>query len=118
MITKIFMKQREIWLINLDPTKGAEIRKTRPAIIVNDDGLGRLPLKIIVPITDWKDHYEIAPWMVKIEPDNTNGLFKTSSADCFQIRSLSEERLVKKLGNVDFSTLHQIQDAIKKVLNL
>ena len=112
------MKQSEIWLIDLDPTKGAEIRKTRPAVIVNDDSLGRLPLKIVVPITDWKDRYEIAPWMVKIEPDKTNGLFKTSSADCFQIRSLSEERLVRKLGNIDFTTLRQIQDAVAKVLNL
>ena len=49
------MKQGEIWLINLDPTIGAEIKKTRPAIIVNDDVLGKLPLKIIVPVTDWKD---------------------------------------------------------------
>lgn len=46
------MNQGDIWLINLAPTTGAEIKKTRPAVIVNDDTLGRLPLKIIVPITD------------------------------------------------------------------
>jgi len=34
------MKQGEVWLINLDPTIGAEIKKTRPAIIVSDDSLG------------------------------------------------------------------------------
>lgn len=51
------MKQGEIWLINLDPTIGAEIKKTRPAIIVNDNSLGKLPLKIIVPLTDWKGRY-------------------------------------------------------------
>jgi mRNA interferase MazF len=50
------MKQGEIWLINLDPTLGAEIKKIRPAVIVNDDALGKLPLKIIVPITDWKEY--------------------------------------------------------------
>jgi mRNA interferase MazF len=55
------MKQGEIWIINLDPTIGAEIRKVRPAIIVNDDALGKLPLKIIVPLTDWKERYDIAP---------------------------------------------------------
>jgi len=66
----------------------------------------------------WKDRYEIASWMVKIEPDNTNGLLKTSSADCFQIRSISDERFVRKLGNIDFSILYQIQIAIKKVLDL
>jgi mRNA interferase MazF len=46
------MKRGEIWLINLEPTIGAEIKKSRPAIIVNDDALGKLPLKIIVPLTD------------------------------------------------------------------
>ena len=50
------MKRGEIWLINLDPTLGAEIKKTRPAVIVSADQLGKLPLSIIVPITDWKEH--------------------------------------------------------------
>ena len=56
------MKQSEIWLIDLDPTKGAEIQKKRPAIIINDNSLGKLPLKIIIPVTDWKERYAIAPW--------------------------------------------------------
>ena len=42
-----FMKQSEIWLVDLDPTKGSEIQKKRPAVIVNDDTLGRLPLKLL-----------------------------------------------------------------------
>lgn len=75
------MKQGEIWLINLDPTIGAEIKKTRPAVIVNDNATGKLPLKIIVPVTDWKDRYAIAPWMTKLEPDAHNGLSKISAAD-------------------------------------
>ena len=37
------MKQGEVWLINLDPTVGSEIKKTRPAVIVSDDALGKLP---------------------------------------------------------------------------
>ena len=53
------MKQNEVWLINLDPTVGAEIKKTRPAVIVNDNSLGKLPLKIIVPVTDWKEIYHL-----------------------------------------------------------
>ena len=92
------MKQGDIWLINLDPTVGSEIKKTRPAIIVNDNAIGRLPLKIIVPLTDWKNRYDIAPWMVKIKPDKRNGLKKTSAADCFQVRSISEQRFAKKMG--------------------
>ena len=70
------MKQGEIWLINLDPTIGTEIKKVRPGIIVNDNSLGKLPLKIIVPLTDWKDRYEVAPQMIKILPDSHNNLAK------------------------------------------
>ena len=45
------MRRGEVWFINLDPTIGAELKKTRPAVIVNDDAVGLLPLKVIVPLT-------------------------------------------------------------------
>ncbi len=112
------MKQGEIWLVSLDPTVGAEIKKTRPAIIVNDNTLGRLPLKVIVPQTDWKDRYEVAPWMVKIVADKQNKLTKDSSADCFQIRSVAEERCIKILGQVGNETMEKIRDGLAKVLNI
>jgi mRNA interferase MazF len=56
------MNRGEVWLINLNPTIGAEIQKTQPAIIVNDDELGILPLRVIVPLTDWKEHFTKAVW--------------------------------------------------------
>jgi len=110
------MKQGEIWLIDLDPTVGAEINKTRPAVIINDDQLGRLPLKIIAPITDWKDHYSVAPWMIAIDPSDQNGLIKKSSIDCFQIRSISKSRLIKRIGHITYSEILQIQEGIIKVI--
>lgn len=55
------MRRGEVWFINLDPTIGAELKKTRPAVIVNDDAVGLLPLKVIVPLTAWKEHYCQAP---------------------------------------------------------
>ncbi len=116
MTVNNFMKQGDIWLINLDPTIGAEIKKTRPAVIVSDDSLGKLPLKIIVPLTDWKERYAIAPWMVKLIPDFVNKLGKDSSADCFQIRSVSEERFVKRLGNVSKASLDEIKIGLSRVL--
>ena len=112
------MKQNEIWLIDLEPTIGAEIKKTRPAIIVNDDALGRLPLKIIVPLTDWKENYAIAPWMVKITPDRINNLSKDSSADCFQVRSLSENRFVRRIGTVNTEAMDKLKIALKKVFSI
>lgn len=112
------MKQSEIWLINLDPTIGAEIKKTRPAIVVNDNSLGKLPLKIIVPLTDWKERYEIAPWMVHIKPDIINNLSKESAADCFQIRSISEERFIRKIGRISSENFEDIKEALSKVLTI
>lgn len=115
---KDFMKQGEVWLINLDPTIGAEIKKTRPSIVVNDNSLGKLPLKIIVPLTDWKERYEVAPWMVYLKPDSHNNLSKESAADCFQIRSISEERFIKKIGKISYSNLEEIKEALSKVLTI
>lgn len=112
------MKQNEIWLINLDPTIGAEIKKTRPAIIVNDNTLGILPLKIIVPITDWKKRYEIAPWMIRLKANKINGLNKASAADCFQVRSLSQERLIKKIGDLNETEMDEIRLGLSKVLSI
>ena len=110
------MHRGEIWLINLDHTVGAEIKKSRPAVIVNVDEVGVLPLRVIVPITTWKEHYSQAPWLVKLHPTGQNGLDQTSAADAFQIRSLSVERFIHCIGNVDSETLSTILDAVKVVL--
>jgi mRNA interferase MazF len=112
------MKPGEIWLINLDPAIGAEIKKTRPALIVSNNALGKLPLKIIVPITDWKPNYQIAPWMVKIDPGSSNGLSKTSAADTFQVRSVSQQRFVKKMGKINEATIEEVKAGLAKVLSI
>jgi mRNA interferase MazF len=44
------MFRGELWLINLDPTIGAEIKKIRPAVIVNDDSIGILPLVVSIEV--------------------------------------------------------------------
>ena len=110
------MRKGEIWLINLDPTIGAEIKKIRPAVIVNEDAIGILPLRVIVPLTDWKDRYTVAPWMVRVDPDDENGLSKPSAADAFQIRSVSVERLTQCIGSVSQLILQAILRAISVVI--
>ncbi len=112
------MHRGEVWLINLDPTVGAEIKKTRPAVIVNDDAIGILPLKVIVPITEWKDRYEVAPWMVKIIPDASNRLDKVSAADAFQMRSVSERRFVRQVGKFSQEVMFEVERALSSVLGL
>jgi mRNA interferase MazF len=110
------VKRGDVWLINLDPTIGAEIKKSRPAIIVNDDAIGILPLKVIVPVTEWKEHYAAAPWLVRLLPDNENGLEKPSAADAFQVRSVSQKRFVRRLGKLSDAALKAITEALTVVL--
>jgi len=112
------MHRGEIWLINLDPTVGAEIKKTRPSVIVNDDAVGILPLKVIVPITEWKEHYAVAPWLVRLEPDEENSLDKPSAADTFQVRSVAQERFVRRLGKLSDAAMQEITTALAVVLSI
>ena len=112
------MLRGEVWLINLDPTVGSEIQKTRPAVIVNDDSIGALPLKVVVPITEWKERYAIAPWLVRISPSPDNGLDKTSAADTFQVRSVAQQRFVRILGRLNDAQMAEITRALAVVLSI
>ena len=47
--------QGSIWNINLDPTVGSEIKKTRPCLILNNNKIGKLALKVIAPLTDFEE---------------------------------------------------------------
>ena len=110
------MHRGEVWLINLDPTVGAEIRKTRPAVIVSDDAIGILPLRVVVPLTEWKERYAIAPWLVRVEPDGVNDRDKPWAADAFQIRSVSQTRFVSYMGQVSAVDLDAIVRAVQVVV--
>ena len=90
--------------------------QSRPALIINTDSLGKLPLKIIAPITDWKDNYENYPWMIKITPTKQNCLSKISAVDCFQIRSVSIERFIDFIGSVESEIIAHSQEAITKII--
>jgi mRNA interferase MazF len=107
-----------VWLINLDSTSDADIQQTRLAVIVSDDGVGVLPLRVIVPLTDWKDHYIVAAWMVKLEPTTDNGLGQASAADAFQMRAVAQARLVRQLGQLSDDDVRPIAKALAVVLGI
>ena len=109
-------KRGEIWLVNLDPTVGAEIQKTRPAIIISSDYIGKLPLKLVVPITDWKDSFVSYIWHIRLDPTNENGLTKPSAADALQARSLDTRRFVRKIGTLLELDLQEIARAIAAII--
>ena len=51
----------EVWRIRFDPAEGDEIKKVRTAVVVSENAIGRLRLKIVVPITEWKPRYASFP---------------------------------------------------------
>ena len=117
METFMSINQGDIWMVEFFPKVGSEITKLRPAIVVSHNEIGRLPLKTIVPITDWKNNYAHYPWMLKIEVNTLNGLSKTSAIDCFQVKNFANERFVNRVGEVDEIMIKKVHETIAKTLN-
>ena len=106
------MNRSEVWRVRFDPAEGDEIKKIRTAVIVSVRSVGRLRLRIVVPITEWKTRYENFPWFVHLFPNEVNGLTKESGADAFQVKSISETRFVEYLGTLTTDEMEDIATAI------
>jgi len=102
----------ETWLINFDPTIGDEIQKTRPAVVISIRSAYRHKLQIVVPITTWQQPFSRDFWMIFIAATAANGLDKDSAANAFQVKSISEDRFVRKLGIASTEQVDQITAAI------
>ncbi len=76
------------------------------------DSIGRLPLRMVVPITDWKIRYVNYPWIVELPASPNSGLAKNSGADAFQTKSVSQARFVRLLGQITVAQLDDIASAI------
>ena len=111
-------RRGEVWWVDLDPTRGAEMQKMRPVVVVNADGLAALPLRIVVPLIGWQPQHAHRPWMVRVSPDSRNGVDKEDAADGFQVRSLSVDRFVRRIGRVSPALLADILDAVALSLDL
>jgi mRNA interferase MazF len=109
-------RRGEVWLVNFDPTIGTEIRKTRPAVVVSSEAVGCLPIKLVAPVTDWKEYFTPNIWHVRIDPDPTNGFTKVSAVDTLQLRGMDHRRFVRKLGQVSPTTMEEIVLAIAAIV--
>jgi mRNA interferase MazF len=101
-------KRGEIWLVDLNPTRGQEIQKTRPVVIISSDLFNPIAIRIAIPITSWQDKFNDRPFMVRIDASSQNGLDRDSAGNLLQIRSLSTERFIRKLGQVSNETLQEL----------
>jgi len=106
----------EIWLADLDPTRGHEQTGRRPVLVVSEDLFNRGPaeLVIILPLTSV---HRGVPSHVPISPPE-GGLKTGSVILCEAIRSIARERLVKKWGSVSPSTMAAVEDRIRILLGL
>jgi mRNA interferase MazF len=98
--------------VGLDPTVGSQMQKSRPALVISSDAIGRLPLRIVVPLTSWQVEFGGKSWRVPIPADPSNGLRNDSAADAFQVRSISVGRFAWRVGRVAASRTRQVCAAV------
>lgn len=102
------LQRGEVWLVNLDPTLGAEIKKTRPCLVVSPPELhDALRTALIVPLTSKGFP---APFRIAVEFDGVAGL-----ALLDQIRTVDKVRLVKRLGAIDEVALQATLETLQEL---
>jgi mRNA interferase MazF len=101
------MKRLEVWLVNLDPTIGSEIRKTRPAVIVSPDELNaHLNTVFVVPLTTGRSY----PFRIETRVGGKPGV-----AAVDQLRTVDKQRLVKKVSKLQGATAKKLMDALAEM---
>lgn len=115
------MRRGDIWLVDFEPTVGSQAARTRPAVIVSNDGANtaagqsRGGVVTVVPLTT--NTATVFAFQVLLEPDDT-GLQHLSKAQPEQVRSVSVRRLVRPVGSVPRSRMAGLEDALRLHLGL
>ena len=107
------MKRFELYLVNLDPTIGIEMKKTRPCLIVSPDEMNRNVQSIIVaPLTT---RHRNIPSRIKIEASISNGLSETSFIVLDQIKTIDKMRCGKKMGVLSDADAMKVADLLVEI---
>ncbi|MFW5755873.1 MAG: type II toxin-antitoxin system PemK/MazF family toxin [Tangfeifania sp.] len=108
------MNQREIWYADLNPVKGSEQQGLRPVVIVSGNVVNKyLKIVIVCPLTTKIKNYR---GNVILEPTPENGLNQKSEVLIFHVRSVSKERLVKKIGVIKQAELEMLKEGLNDIL--
>ncbi|PPJ18958.1 mRNA interferase MazF9 [Nocardia nova] len=114
------MRRGDVVLVDLDPVRGNEVAKTRPAVVVSNDGANRRAVQLgrgvvtVVPVTSNTDR--IFPFQVLLE--DVPGLRVASKAQAEQVRSISVERIGRVLGTLPPALVKDLDRALRLHLNL
>jgi mRNA interferase MazF len=106
----------ELWRLSLGANPREPRGQTRLVALLTNDALGVLPLRVVVPLTDWNESYREAPWMVYIPPVLHSGLEVPMAADTLQIRSVSNGRLIEWVGELPAKMIDEIVRATELVI--
>lgn len=110
-------KRGEIYLVSFDPTVGAEIQKTRPALVLQNNVSNEYsPITIVAAISS-KFNETLYPTEVLIQPPE-GGMTVNSVLLLNQIRSIDKQRLVRKLGELTFASMERVNESIQVSLGL
>lgn len=106
--------------VDLEPTRGSETGKVRPAVVVtNEEYNQRVPVIQVVPLTAWSEQKARITTNVTVEPSGGTGLDKRSVADCLQTRPIDwRQRMRRVRGSLDPETLERIDEALLVVFGL
>jgi len=109
-------RRGEIWLVDLGEPVGHEQGWRRPGLVISSDGWNRhASTCTVLPLT--RTRHDL-PTRVEVEPTTGNGLKETSYARCEDVRAVSEERLVRRLGEIDVVTQSAVARTLRVFLEL
>ena len=97
----------QVWLVNLNPTKGKEINKTRPCVVISPNEMAALSTVLVAPMTTKRFDF---PCRVSCKFKNKKGLILLD-----QIRAVDKSRVIKKLGSINESTQIELCDALQEL---
>lgn len=110
MVSTKSAKQFDIYWVSLDPTRGSEIKKTRPCVIVSPNEMNEtLKTVVVVPLTS-----TVIDWPFRTVITVASG---KSSAACDQLRTIAKERLRDKLGTVVPAERRQLSDILQAMFS-
>ncbi len=110
-------RRGEVWDVKFDPTVGTEIRKIRPAVVLNINSIRHLKIRLVAPITSWKAGFSGKVWYVKVNPDNANGLTGESAVDTLQMRGMDIQRFVEKRGRLSATLMDEIGITVASIID-
>ena len=114
VLSMLKLKQKDIYIADLNPIKGSEQRGIKPVVIISGNAMNdNLEICIVCPLSTSMKHYAGSVLIVK---DKTNKLEKDSEAIAYQIRTISKERMLYKIGEISNSQLFEIKTKLNEVL--